>query len=287
MNSMTSSSPWTDQIWIGFDLETTGKYPVESEICEIAAVKWRNGQVIGEWSSLVKPSRLMSEAVIKIHNITNEMVADAPKLEQVLPDFAKFVADGYLLAHHAPFDLGFLTWEYEKNSIPLPQNPVICTSLLSRQVVKDSVNHRLQTLRQYFSLPEETAHRALSDALTCLRVGVECMKRAGEEKTVDQLCALQGRPLYWSDFTLETFFEKDVTKNILVATRDHLDLEIVYQGGTFPGKPRVIQPHGIIRNPVQGDFIVAGEADHTFSKRFLIKDITSARVVSDFQQKLF
>lgn len=278
---------WQDQTWIGFDLETTGKYPVEAEICEIAAVKWRGGQVIGEWSSLVKPSRIMSEAVIKIHNITNEMVADAPKLADVLPDFAKFVEDGYLLAHHAPFDLGFLTWEYEKNKINLPKNPVVCTSLLSRQVIKDTVNHRLQTLRQYFNLPEETAHRALSDAVTCLRVGLECMKRAGVDKTVDELCKLQGQPLMWSDFTIETFLEKDVTKNILVATRDHLDLEIIYQGGTFPGRPRVIQPHGIIRNPVQGDFIVAGEADHTFSKRFLIKDITSARIVTEFQQKLF
>ena len=282
-----SAAPWKDQVWIGFDLETTGKYPVEAEICEIAAVQWQNGQVIGEWSSLVKPSALMSEAVIKIHNITNEMVADAPKLTEVLPDFAKFIGDGYLMAHHAPFDLGLLTWEYEKNQIPLPKNPVICTSLLSRQVVKDSVNHRLQTLRQYFNLPEETAHRALSDAVTCLRVGIECMKRVGEDKTVGDFCTMQGRPLFWNDFTLETFLEKDVTKNILVATRDHLDLEIVYQGGTFPGKPRVIQPHGIIRNPVQGDFIVAGEADHTFSKRFLIKDIASARVVSEFQQKLF
>lgn len=285
---MTSStSSWQDQIWIGFDLETTGKYPVESEICEIAAVKWQNGKVIGEWSSLVKPSSLMSDAVIKIHNITNEMVADAPKLPEVLPDFAKFIEDGYMMAHHAPFDLGFLTWEFEKNKIDLPKRPVLCTSLLSRQVVKESANHRLQTLRQFFGLPEETAHRALSDAVTCLRVGIECMKRAGDLKSVDELFQLQGRPLLWSDFTLETFFEKDVTKNILVATRDHLDLEIVYQGGTFPGKPRVIQPHGIIRNPVQGDFIVAGEADHTFSKRFLIKDISAARVVSEFQQKLF
>ena len=283
----TNAQSWQDQIWIGFDLETTGKYPVEAEICEIAAVKWQNGKVIGEWSSLVKPSRLMSEAVIKIHNITNEMVADAPKLLEVLPDFVKFIADGYLMAHHAPFDLGFLTWELEKNQIALPIRPVICTSLLSRQVVPESANHRLQTLRQFFNLPEETAHRALSDAVTCLRVGIECMKRAGDDKTVDELCKIQGRPLYWKDFSLECFFEKDVTKNILVATRDHLDLEIVYQGGTFPGKPRVIQPHGIIRNPVQGDCIVAGEADHTFSKRFLIKDISSARIVSEFQQKLF
>lgn len=274
-----STKSWQDQVWIGIDLETTGKYPVESEICEMAAVKWQNGKVIGEYSTLVKPSKPMSDAVIKIHNITNEMVVDAPKLVDVLPDFAKFVADGFLLAHHAPFDLGFLTWEYEKNKIPFPSNPVICTSLLSRVVVTETVNHRLQTLREYFEQPAETAHRALSDAVTCLRVGLECMKRAGEDKTIEELCKLQGQPLYWKDFSLDSFLEKDVTKNILVATRDHLNLEIVYQGGTYPGKPRVIQPIGVIRNPVQGDFIVAGEADHTFTKRFQIKDITSARVV--------
>lgn len=282
-----STKSWQEQVWIGIDLETTGKYPVESEICEMAAVKWQNGQIIGEWSSLVKPTRLMSDAVIKIHNITNEMVANAPSIAEVLPDFSKFVADGFLLAHHAPFDLGFLAWEYEKHKIALPPNPVVCTSLLSRVVVTDSVNHRLQTLREHFGLPAEVAHRALSDAVTCLRVALECMKKAGENKTVEELCAMQGRPLYWKDFSLEYFLEKDVTKNILVATRDHLDLEIVYQGGTYPGKPRVIQPIGVIRNPVQGDFIVAGEADHTFTKRFQVKDITSARIVNEFQQKLF
>ena len=59
------SRKWKDIVWVGFDTETTGKYPLEAELCEVAAVAWKNGEFIGEFQSLVKPSQPMGEEVIK------------------------------------------------------------------------------------------------------------------------------------------------------------------------------------------------------------------------------
>src|SRR5580693_4927267 len=91
---------WTDATLVALDLETTGKYPLDAEICEMAAVKWQNGQIVDTFQTLIRPTQPMSQAVIAIHNITNEMVADAPLLHEKLEEFHRFVSDGWLIAHH-------------------------------------------------------------------------------------------------------------------------------------------------------------------------------------------
>src|SRR5690554_250746 len=98
---------WSEVDWVAFDTETSGKYPLESEICEIAAVRWSKGSIVGHFRSFVKVSKPMSDEVIAIHNITNEMLVDAPPMSDVLPKFNEFIAGAFLIAHHAPFDMGF------------------------------------------------------------------------------------------------------------------------------------------------------------------------------------
>src|ERR1700733_9646745 len=104
------------------------------------------GKVIETYQTFVKPNRPMGEAVIKIHHITNEMVADAPKIEEVLPTFHSFIEGAVLMAHHAPFDMGFMAIEYEKMSLPLPLAPVLDSCILGRKAFPKSINHRLATL---------------------------------------------------------------------------------------------------------------------------------------------
>src|SRR5262249_33181247 len=111
---MNQNVPWSQATFIAIDLETTGKYPLDAEICEMAAVKWQNGAVVDVFQSLIRPCTPMSQEVIAIHNITNEMVATAPLMAEKIFDFHRFIGDGFLLAHHAPFDLGFLSWEFER-----------------------------------------------------------------------------------------------------------------------------------------------------------------------------
>ena len=150
------------QTIIAFDTETSGQYPLQAEVCEIAAVKWSQGKVIDTFSSLVKVSEPMGEKVIGIPGITNEMLKDAPKMVDILPSFREFIDDGYLVAHHSPFDLGFMAIEFEKYNLSLPERPAFCSSLLSQKIFPNSPNHKLQTLIKYLKIePVSYTHLTL------------------------------------------------------------------------------------------------------------------------------
>lgn len=268
-----------DLTFVAFDSETTGKYPLESEICEVAAVKWSNGQILDRFQSLVKPMRAMSEEVIKIHNITNEMVATAPRIEDVIPGLAQFMRGTILVAHHAPFDLGFLVPEYEKLKISLPPEPVICTSLLSRKVIKESSNHKLQTLIRLLKLDGGQAHRALDDANACMLVAQECFRRLGADCTLEKAIQLQGQKLLWADYSLDSLLEHSKFQHLIRAIKDQKAVDLVYEGGSRPGKSRVVEPIGLVRNP-QGDFLVATEDGEWPPKRYLLEKISDAKIRS-------
>jgi len=197
-------SLWFETTWIAIDLETTGKYPLDAEICEMAAVKWRGGQVLETFQSLIKPTMRMSDEVIAIHKITNEMVEGAPTLAEKLGEFHRFIGDGFVLAHHAPFDMGFLAWEFEKACLVLPSAPAFCTSLLSRHLNANVSNHRLATLAEHFGIDAGAAHRALDDAKTCLGVGLKYFEKLGREAKVSDILGIQTTHLPWSRFSIET-----------------------------------------------------------------------------------
>jgi DNA polymerase-3 subunit epsilon len=193
--SATNSVPvWQQQTWIAIDTETTGQYWPQAEICEIAAVKWRGGEIVERYQSLVKPTRKMSDFVIGIHGITNEAVENAPPVKEVLPEFFDFIRDGVLLAHHAQFDLAFIACVAEDCSIEVPkQAEAICTSLLGQKLIPKGTgegqteNHRLQTLKDFFKLAAGPAHRADSDAALCLEVAMKLFERLPPESSVSDI----------------------------------------------------------------------------------------------------
>jgi DNA polymerase III subunit epsilon len=131
-------TPWYDASFVAIDLETTGKYPLDAEICEMAAVKWEKGQVVDTYQTLIKPTYRMSDEVIAIHNITNEMVETAPTLDTKIGEFFNFIKDSYVIAHHAPFDLGFLAWEFEKARLGLRLWPSISVSKLAPPIARST-----------------------------------------------------------------------------------------------------------------------------------------------------
>ncbi len=272
---MEHDRPWPESTFIAIDLETTGKYPLEAEICEIAAVKWRHGKIIGEYQTLVKPSRPMGAEVIAIHHITNEMVEGAPSIKEVLPAFYEFIQDGFLMAHHAPFDMGFLTVEFEKARLPLPTKPVFCTCLMARRLVPESPNHRLATLAQQFGIDTGQAHRALDDTKACLQLGLKCFERAGAEMKVTDLFKIQGGDIPWNQFSIMTLKSHPVYSKIVEALEKKSELQIVYSGGSRQGEPRTIIPIGIVRN-LDYDFLVAQDEPNTIPKRYFLKRITGS-----------
>lgn len=270
---------WRDVEWVAFDTETSGKYPLDAEICELAAVKWKDGEVIDTFSTLLSVKKPMGEEVIAIHKITNEMLEGAPKIDEKLPEFIEFLGNGYLLAHHIPFDMGFLAIELERMQIPFPKNPGFCTSLLSRNLIPQAPNHRLQTLVEYLEIPKRTAHRALSDAEACLDVGIKCFevfdKRNVDLKTLQNK---QGRSFVWSAFSIQSLKAEERFVDLVEALVHKSPVQIKYSGGSRPGQARTVKPIGIVRSPGQ-DFLVAKpEAGDDHPKRYYLNRITSSQL---------
>lgn len=270
---------WRDATFIALDLETTGKYPMDAEICEMAAVKWRGGQIIETYQTLIRPPTPMSEQVIKIHNITNEMVESAPVIREKIDEFHRFISDGYVIAHHAPFDMGFLAWDFERHHLPLPTRPVLCTSLLSRQVLTESPNHRLATLAKHYGIDAGAAHRALDDARTCLYVALKCFEKLGDEAKVSDIFSVQGVELTWPRFSVEALMEKDILRVLIRSLRDRHEVYLTYEGGSRPGTARRLFPLGLVRSPEGGDFLVATEGEDVQPKRYFIDKVSDVRPV--------
>ena len=273
---------WKETSFVAIDLETTGKYPLEAEICEMAAIKVVGGQVVDRMQTLIRPSRPMSDFVISIHNITNEMVAAAPRLEEQLPQFHKFIADSCLVAHHAPFDMGFLAEAFERMNLSLPTLPAFCTSLMAIALFPELETHRLAFLKTHFGIESGPAHRAMADAEGCLAVARHCFEYVGVDATMADLIRAQGRELSWSQYSLDALKEKQALATIFRAIQESREVQLVYGGGSNPGKPRAILPIGVVRNP-NGDFVVAYErrerSDENLTdrkpKRYMIDKIIS------------
>ena len=147
------------------DLETTGGGD-DAAITEIGAVRVCGGEVTGEFQTLVNPAAHIPALIAVLTGITDQMVADAPRLSAVLPGFLEFARGSVLVAHNAGFDVGFLKRACAEHSTPWPGFPVIDTVALARQVLlRDEVpNCKLATLAQHFSATTSPNHRALSDA---------------------------------------------------------------------------------------------------------------------------
>ena len=146
-----------------FDIETTGLSAINDAITEIGAVKVKDGEVIDSFSQLVNPGREIPEFITNLTGITNEMVKDAPTIDEVIVDFNEFIQGSVVVAHNASFDVGFIRENLKKVGLGL-YNPVLDTLELARAVFPDLKNHKLNTLAEHLEVVLENHHRALDDA---------------------------------------------------------------------------------------------------------------------------
>lgn len=159
--------------FVSVDIETTGLGESDA-ITEIAAVKFRGGEVLEEFASLVNPQRPIPPFITQLTGIDDELVASAPPLAQVLPrflDFADF-PQTILLAHNARFDTRFLAAGCAQVGVEWPVPASVDTVLFSRAVLPKPLveNHRLATMAKHFGIVNPHAHRALADAYTCFEL---------------------------------------------------------------------------------------------------------------------
>lgn len=176
------------------DLETTGANAAHGDITEIGAVKSRGGEIIGEFQTLVKPTRsVISPFVERLTGITNSMVATAPDIASVVPMFLEFAHGSTLVAHNAAFDVGFLRDACMRLDYPWPSYPVVDTVRLARLCVtrQEVRNHKLGTLAAFFNAPTPPVHRALDDARATHHI-LQCMFERFGAVGVTTLEELQG-----------------------------------------------------------------------------------------------
>ncbi|CAA9330659.1 MAG: DNA polymerase III epsilon subunit-related protein MSMEG4261 [uncultured Nocardioidaceae bacterium] len=149
------------------DLETTGgSAQGGSMITEVGAVKVRGGEVLGEFQTLVNPHTSIPAFIALLTGITDSMVVSAPSIEQVLPQFLEFAQGCVLVAHNAPFDIGFLRHFTAEQGRSWPKFEVLDTARLARRVVTrdESPNCKLSSLAVTFGSATTPNHRALEDA---------------------------------------------------------------------------------------------------------------------------
>jgi DNA polymerase III epsilon subunit family exonuclease len=148
------------------DVETTGWLADAAGITEIGAVRLTAGRPASEFCALVNPGCPIPPSISDLTGITDAMVSDAPAIAQVLPDFLQFASGGVIVAHNAPFDIGFLAAACHDCGIAWPDRAVIDTAVLSRLLLgPDEVpDHRLATLSAHFDVRIGPRHRALTDA---------------------------------------------------------------------------------------------------------------------------
>ncbi|MCW2812196.1 MAG: dnaQ [Friedmanniella sp.] len=173
-------TPLSEVSFCVVDLETTGGAETDA-ITEVGAVKVRGGEVLGEFQTLVNPRTHIPPLIAVLTGITNQMVAQAPPLSQVLPAFLSFAEGCVVVAHNAPFDVGFLRRACERLGYPTPRWSVVDTATLARTILlRDEVaNCKLGTLARHFRSTVTPDHRALTDARATVQVLHGLMERVG------------------------------------------------------------------------------------------------------------
>ncbi len=179
------------------DLETTGLSARKNKITEIAAVRTINGKVINKFESLVNPETHIPSFITKLTGIDDEMVEDAPTINQVLPKFLSFMSSDIIVGHNVTFDYNFLQhnmWKLNQENIT---NDKICTAKLARRVL-NLPSVRLEALREYFKIEKEGSHRAMNDVLATKLVFNNIIKKLEEKniKKVNEILSFQHFPSY-------------------------------------------------------------------------------------------
>ncbi|WP_227395507.1 PolC-type DNA polymerase III [Jeotgalibacillus aurantiacus] len=170
------------ETYIVFDVETTGLSAVYDKIIELAAVKMKEGEIIDRFERFANPHHALSATTINLTGITDDMVRNAPEIEEVLGDFKEWCEDHTLVAHNASFDMGFLNVGYIRAGMERAKNPVIDTLELARLLHPEMKNHRLNTLAKKFDVELTQHHRAIYDAEATGYILAKLLKKAKEKE---------------------------------------------------------------------------------------------------------
>ena len=181
------------EVFVCLDCETTGLDVEKDRIIEVAVCQFTFSNVLESFETLVDPEMRISDESFRIHNISNEMCKDQPKIKEVLPRVLELVGNCTIVGHGIEFDIEMLKNAAKHNAVKctLESNKFMDTLRLARKYGQSPINS-LQALRKHFGLEEFTAHRAMSDVL----VNIEVFKKLTKDyKTTDQVFKELAKPI--------------------------------------------------------------------------------------------
>lgn len=174
-----------NETYVVFDLETTGFIPSIDKIIEIGAVKVENGQIVDRFSTFVNPQIPIPFRIEKLTGINDNMVLDAPLIEDVLPKFMEFCKGAIMVAHNAEFDMSFISANAKRQKLECDFT-VVDTLLMARFLIIGLGKYKLDNVAKALGVTLENHHRAVDDAECTAHI---FMKMCGimEEKGISNL----------------------------------------------------------------------------------------------------
>ncbi len=254
--------PLEQQIFVCLDCETTGLEPRTDRVIEVAAVLFRNGEILNRWETLVDPGIPIPPSSSAIHHIRDPMVAGKPAIAAVLPTLLEFVEDYPVVGHGVHFDLQILHQEAVRSGSASvwDQKRYIDTLRLAR-LYGDSPENSLERLREHFNIAAEGAHRAMND----VTVNVQVFQRLTRQfKTVKDIEKALGKPILMRRMPLGKHKGrpfKEIPLNYLQwAAHQNFDEDLLFSIRSELGKRRGGSVFGQSFNPFQD---LLGQGDGT------------------------
>ena len=207
--------------FVVFDIETTGLDKHTCEITEIGAVKVQNGEITDRWSTFVNPQMPIPENIVELTGITDNMVKDAPTIEEQLDGFKEFCAGCVLVAHNAEFDVGFMKEKAKRAGTDF-EFAYMDTMTLARCLYPDLPNYKLDTLTKHLIILLENHHRAVDDAKATADIFVcmlEHLKRLGK----DNLNNVN------DEFNLRMAAKKSKAYHIIILAKNLVGIRHIYE----------------------------------------------------------
>ncbi len=211
-----------DESFVVFDIETTGLSKENDKITEIGAVKVENGKITERFSTFVNPQRTLSEEIVKLTNITDDMLKDAPLIDSVLPEFLAFCGDSVLVAHNAGFDVGFIRNNAEVLGMPSVDNTVLDTVELSRTLLPELKKHKLNIVAEHLGVSLEGHHRAVNDAEATAEIFIKFIDMLAEKGiiNIDEINVLASRTVNYN---------KLKANHAIILVKNHTGLRNLYE----------------------------------------------------------
>ena len=209
-----------EEEFVVFDIETTGLNSHTNKIIEIGAVKIKAGRIIDRYSQLINPGISIPYHITEITSITNEQVANQPKIDEAIEKFVEFVGDAVLVAHNAPFDMGFIKRDVKKCLNINLENSVIDTLQMARDLFPDLKKYGLGDLNKVLGLALENHHRAVDDSQATANMFIIFLEKY-KEKGIEYLKDINKG--------FEVNIKKQSLKNIMVQVKTQEGLKNMYK----------------------------------------------------------